>query len=108
MQIAKFDKMKVFSQEKMKKTNLFNTDRMFCDLYCFEPKQFQKVHSHKGEDKVYCVLEGEGVFHVGEEEEEIEAGSAVLAPSGVPHGVENKSGKQLIVLVFMAPKPHHA
>ncbi len=107
MNIASFEKMKVFSSEKMKKTNLFGTDRMFCDLYCFEPDQFQKVHSHQGEDKVYCVLEGEGTFQVGEEKESVGAGSAILAPAGQPHGVTNTSGNRLVVLVFMAPKPSH-
>ena len=28
-----------FSSEKMKKNGLFETERMFCDLYCFEPGQ---------------------------------------------------------------------
>ena len=108
MQIATFEKMKVFSPEKMKKNNLFNTDRMFCDLYCFEPGQFQKPHIHTGEDKIYCVLEGKGRFQVGEEEACVEAGSALLAPAGLLHGVSNASDAKLVVLVFMAPKPTHA
>lgn len=107
MDIASFEKMKAFSPEKMKKTNLFKTDRMFCDLYCLEPDQFQKVHAHAGEDKIYTVIEGEGRFQVGEETENVSAGSSVLAPAGQPHGVTNASGKRLVVLVFMAPKPHH-
>jgi len=107
MNIASFEKMKAFSPEKMKKTNLFNTDRLFCDLYCFEPDQHQKVHAHNGEDKIYTVLEGEGRFQVGEEIETVSAGSSVLAPAGEPHGVTNTSGARLVVLVFMAPKPHH-
>jgi len=107
MNIANFEKMKVFSSEKMKKTNLFNTEHLFCDLYCLEPGQFQKVHAHKGEDKVYTVLEGEGCFQVGEETETVAVGASVLAPAGQPHGVKNASAKQLVVLVFMAPKPHH-
>ncbi len=107
MNIVAFEKMKTFSSEKMKKINLFNTDRMFCDLYCFEPDQFQKVHAHEGEDKVYTVLEGEGYFQVGEEVETVQAGASILAPAGFPHGVTNNSGKQLVVLVFMAPKPQH-
>lgn len=108
MQIATFEKMKVFSPEKMKKNNLFSTDRMFCDLYCFEPGQLQKPHVHAGEDKVYCVLEGRGRFQVGEEEETVAAGSALLAPAGLVHGVCNASDMKLVVLVFMAPKPTHA
>lgn len=107
MKIVHFEKMKAFSSEKMKKTNLFNTDRLFCDLYCFEPGQVQKVHAHDGEDKVYTVLEGTGTFQVGEDVETIAAGSSILAPAGQPHGVSNTSGNRLVVLVFMAPRPHH-
>lgn len=100
--------MKAFSSEKMKKTNLFNTERMFCDLYCLEPGQFQKPHAHEGQDKVYYVTEGQGVFQVGEEEKSVAAGSAVLAPAGSVHGVRNQSTQPLVLIVFMAPKPEHA
>ncbi|MFQ5598446.1 MAG: cupin domain-containing protein [Nitrospiria bacterium] len=107
MQISTIEQMKIFSPEKMKKTKLFDTDRMFCDLYCFEPEQFQKPHAHDGQDKVYIVLEGEGCFQVDEEEKTVAKGSAVLAPSGSVHGVKNRSSKRLVLLVFMAPKPEH-
>jgi mannose-6-phosphate isomerase-like protein (cupin superfamily) len=107
MQVLNIEKMKSFTSEKMKKTNLFDTERMFCDLYCFEPGQAQKPHAHEGEDKVYYVLEGEGLFRVGEEEQSVKAQSIVLAPAGVDHGVTNRSAGRLVVLVVMAPKPHH-
>ncbi len=41
-----------FSPEKMVKVGLFETERFFCDLYCFEPGQAQKPHTHAGSDKV--------------------------------------------------------
>lgn len=96
---------KSFNTEKMKKVNLFETDRMFCDLYCFEPGQRQHVHAHAGSDKVYYVLEGCGTFHIGDESKELQADSTVMAPSGVEHGVTNTSNKRLVLLVHMAPKP---
>ncbi len=108
MQIASLEKMKAFSSEKMKKNNLFNTDQLLSDLYCFEPGQFQKAHAHAGEDKIYLVLEGEGVFQVDDEEETIAKGSAVIAPAGSVHGVKNLSSEALVCMVFMAPKPRHA
>jgi len=108
MQIVTFEKMKVFSGEKMKKNKLFDSERMFCDLYCFEPGQSQKAHIHASEDKVYCVLEGEGQFQVGEEKQTLSSGSALLAPAGLIHGVKNGSNQKLVVLVFMAPKPSPA
>ena len=53
---------KAFNEQKMQKVNLFETERMFCDLYCFEPGQEQKTHTHAGADKIYYVLEGRGTF----------------------------------------------
>lgn len=94
-----------FSADKMRKNNLFSTDRFFCDVYCFEPGQSQAPHAHAGSDKVYYVIEGGGRFRVGEEEREMQAGGAVLAPAGAPHSVDNPGPQRLRVLVFMAPKP---
>ena len=91
--------------EKMKKNGLFDTDRMFCDLYCFEPGQAQAVHSHVGSDKIYLVMEGKGLFQIGEDERELGKDDIALAPSGQSHGVKNTGGKELGLLVFMAPKP---
>ncbi|MCS6859980.1 MAG: cupin domain-containing protein [Abditibacteriales bacterium] len=96
-----------FSAEKMQKVNLFDTPRMFCDLYCFAPGQEQKVHTHPKEDKVYFVLEGHVTFRIGDEERTVGAGHAVLAPMGVPHGVRNDSDVPAVLLVFMAPNPNY-
>ena len=96
-----------FSAEKMKKNGIFETDRFFCDVYCFEPGQVQAPHAHQGADKVYYVLKGKGVFQVGEEERELGEGEIALAASGQKHGVTNRSNQRLVVLVYMAPKPAH-
>ena len=95
-----------FSSEKMKKVSLFDTDNFFCDIYCLEPGQLQKVHSHEGSDKVYMVLQGRGKVTVGSEEKELSENDITLAPSGEDHGVRNDSGAKLVLLVFMSPKPH--
>ncbi|HWO40972.1 MAG TPA: cupin domain-containing protein [Candidatus Eisenbacteria bacterium] len=96
-----------FSPEKMKKNGLFETERFFCDLYCFEPGQSQAAHLHEGADKVYCVLKGRGWFQIGAEERELGEGEIALAPSGEKHGVVNRGGERLVLLVYMAPKPAH-
>lgn len=97
----------LFAPEKMKKNGVFETERFFCDTYCFEPGQEQKPHTHAHEDKVYYVLEGRGAFTVGDEERELGAGEIALAPAGQNHGVANRSQQRLVTLVFIAPKPHH-
>jgi mannose-6-phosphate isomerase-like protein (cupin superfamily) len=94
-----------FSPDKMRKVNVFDTPRMFCDLYCFEPGQAQTPHRHAGADKVYVVLSGSGHFRIGAEERHAGPGVAVLAPADAEHGVSNPGPQRLEVLVFMAPKP---
>ncbi|MBI4446259.1 MAG: cupin domain-containing protein [Acidobacteria bacterium] len=94
-----------FSSKKMQKINLFESRRMFCDLYCMEPGQSQAIHSHEGSDKIYFVLEGEGKFSVAGEDAVLGVGDLICAFSGQPHGVENLSQGRLVCLVFMAPHP---
>ncbi len=94
-----------FSHEKMKKNNIFQTPRFFCDVYCFEPGQEQKGHVHGDQDKVYLVLEGQGKFKVGAEEKVLGPGQGTMAPAGEEHGVLNHTNTRLKVLVFVAPNP---
>ena len=94
-----------FADEKFQKVNIFDSPRMFCDIYCFEPGQEQTLHSHEDNDKIYYVLEGVGTLTVGEESRQVEAGWAVLCPPGEDHGVVNTGGDRLVPLVFMAPHP---
>ena len=105
MKVVKVKGLAAFSPEKMKKVPLFDTDNFFCDVYCLEPGQFQKVHSHDGPDKVYYVLEGRAMVTVGSEEKELTADEITLAPSGQDHGVKNNTNEKLVMLVFMAPRP---
>ena len=94
-----------FSSEKMKKNNMFQTPRFFCDIYCFEPGQEQKGHIHGEQDKVYLVLEGQGTFQVGSEKQVLGSGQGTMAPAGEEHGVKNHTDQRLKVLVFVAPNP---
>ena len=94
-----------FSEEKMKKNSLFDSPHLFYDAYCLLPGQAQKIHAHEGSDKVYYVLSGTGHFTVGDEEEDLGEGHAVIARAGVPHGVRNETGEDLVLLVAMAPRP---
>ena len=87
MPIANIDAASKFSLEKMQKNALFASDQLFCDVYCLEPGQEQRVHAHDGSDKIYYVLEGSGVFTLGEDSSEQSAGDIVHAPAGIDHGV---------------------
>ncbi len=95
-----------FAPDKMQKINLFETGNFFCDVYCLEPGQEQKVHEHQVEDKIYYVLDGRGSFVVGDETQELKANQIVFAPAGASHGVKNTSDGRLTLLVFMTPNPN--
>ena len=94
-----------FEEGKMQKVPVFESARMFFDQYCLLPGQSQKVHSHADEDKIYVVLEGEALFTIGDEQEMLAEGTAVIARAGTPHGVRNDASSPLVLLVAMAPKP---
>jgi quercetin dioxygenase-like cupin family protein len=105
MKVVRLADHQQFSAEKMKKNNLFQTPRFFCDIYCFEPGQEQKGHVHGEQDKIYLVLEGEGTFQVGSESKVMGQGFGTLAPAGEEHGVKNHTNQRLKLLVFVAPNP---
>jgi quercetin dioxygenase-like cupin family protein len=97
-----------FSADRMAKIALGATARVHLDLYALESGQAQKVHTHDDQDKVYVVLEGRGQFTVGDAEETLEPGEAIVAAAGVAHGVLNDSGARLLLLVLVSPPPPHA
>ena len=95
----------VFSSEKMGKATLFESDRIMVGINAFEPGQEHKLHAHKGMDKVYQVLQGNGLFLLEGRELPMEAGTLLVAPEGVPHGIRNTGDGRLVVLAILAPAP---
>ena len=105
MEVISLDALVRFSDEKMQKVPLFDSEKYFCDLYCLRPGQDQRVHTHAESDKIYLVVRGSGLFHIGGEERELNTGQAVIARPGETHGVRNTAAEDLVLLVFMTPKP---
>jgi mannose-6-phosphate isomerase-like protein (cupin superfamily) len=56
-------------------------------------------------DKMYSVIEGEGVFLLEDRELPMRAGDLLIAPEGVPHGVRNTGAERLLLLAILAPAP---
>src|SRR5262245_45786812 len=94
-----------FFDVTLQKVPLFESAKYFCDLYCLKTGQDQRIHSHSESDKIYFVLRGTGLFHIAGEEKELTEGEAVIARPGQDHGVKNSSADDLILLVFMTPRP---
>ena len=84
---------------------MFESPKYFCDLYCLKPGQDQRIHSHAESDKIYFVLRGRGFFHIAGDERELAEGQMVIAKPGEDHGVRNSAAEELVMLVFMTPRP---
>jgi len=94
-----------FSSNKMAKVTLYQSERLFLGLNCFEPGQEHQLHSHPGQDKAYLVLKGQGLFLLPQGEQPLQEGDMLVAPANVPHGIRNTGNQSLIVLVLMSPPP---
>ena len=95
----------VYSSQKMGKSTIFESPRLLVGLNAFEPGQQHALHAHAGQDKVYQVIEGEGVFLLESGELAMKPGDLLVAPEGVPHGVRNTGSGRLLVLAILAPAP---
>jgi len=91
--------------DKMGKSTLFESPRLLVGLNAFEPGQSHALHAHAGMDKLYYVVEGEGLFLLEGTELPMRAGDALVAPEGVAHGIRNTSGARLLVMAVLAPSP---
>jgi mannose-6-phosphate isomerase-like protein (cupin superfamily) len=98
----------VYSTEKMGKATIFESPRLLVGLNAFEPGQEHALHAHAGQDKVYHVIEGEGLFLLADRELPMRRGDLLVAPEGVPHGVRNVGASRLLVLAILAPSPARA
>jgi quercetin dioxygenase-like cupin family protein len=94
-----------YSAAKMGKSTIFASPRLLVGLNAFEPGQEHALHAHAGQDKVYQVLEGEGLFLLEGRELPMRPGDLLVAPDGVPHGVRNSGAARLLVLAILAPAP---
>jgi len=91
--------------DKMGNSTIFQSPRVLVGLNAFEPGQSHTLHSHSAMDKVYQVVEGDGVFLLEGRELPMTTGDLLVAPEGVPHGVRNTGRGRLLVLAILAPAP---
>jgi mannose-6-phosphate isomerase-like protein (cupin superfamily) len=84
------------------------------DLYSDETAQVVHILLKPGEelkphltpvDVAFYVLEGIGTVLIGDEKQEIKAGTLVESPQMIAHCWYNKGNNDLRVLVIKAPKP---
>jgi quercetin dioxygenase-like cupin family protein len=95
----------VYRADKMGKSTLYASARLLAGVNAFEPGQAHALHAHEGMDKLYYVLEGQGVFLLEGLELPMQTGDLLVAPDGVPHGVRCTGPGRLALLAVLAPGP---
>ncbi len=95
-------KEEVVTSEVLKKSGLFENDKLVVEKYNFKPGQDFTLHRHPSGTQVIFVFKGEGEFFIQKENEEkqklyISEGAVIFLEEGVWHGVKNTGNVNLIV-----------
>jgi mannose-6-phosphate isomerase-like protein (cupin superfamily) len=89
--------------DRYAKSTLFETGAILVGMNVLDHDQCLDKHAHREQNRFYLVLEGTGLFRVGEQEDECGPGMVIWVPAGNPHRVENHAGQPLVLLVGIAP-----
>ncbi len=68
-----------------------------------DPQSKIPFHTHENEEEIMYVLDGEGVFKIGDSEKRISEGSILFAPPKVGHQIINTSDKKLQFIFVYSP-----
>jgi mannose-6-phosphate isomerase-like protein (cupin superfamily) len=71
------------------------------------PGAATQPHHHAATEEFYYVVEGRGLMRVGEEEQPVAAGDAILIPPGAVHTLRNDGPGPLRILCCCAPPYAH-
>ena len=69
----------------------------------YQPKAYVETHSHKVQEQVYHVIEGEGLMHIDGEDHVVRKHDFIFLPPGVPHAISNTGLVDLVFLVVTSP-----
>lgn len=92
-----------FEREAARRVRVFATDVITVDLWCLEPRQDTHVLHYEDVDVVYTVIGGNAWFATDQGELGLGPLGAILVPSGVAHGIGNRSADPVIVLASASP-----
>jgi mannose-6-phosphate isomerase-like protein (cupin superfamily) len=69
----------------------------------YQPKAFVEKHSHKVQEQVYHVIEGEGLMHVDGKDHVVRKHDFIFLPPGSVHAISNTGLVDLVFLVVTSP-----
>jgi len=72
-------------------------------ISCYQPMAYVAPHTHKVQEHVYHVLEGEGLMEIDGEKQAVRRHDVIFIPPGVEHALYNTGLIDLVFLVITTP-----
>ena len=69
----------------------------------YQPMAHVALHSHKVQEQVYHVLEGEGLMEIDGERHVVRKHDVIFLPPGISHSIANSGLVDLLFLVVTSP-----
>ena len=72
-------------------------------ISCYQPMAHVALHTHKVQDQVYHVLDGEGMMEMDGKRQVVRKHDVIYIPPGVEHGISNTGLTDLTFIVATTP-----
>jgi mannose-6-phosphate isomerase-like protein (cupin superfamily) len=69
----------------------------------YQPMAHVALHSHKVQEQIYHVLEGEGLMEIDGERRVVRKHDVIFLPPGISHSIANSGLVDLVFLVVTSP-----
>ena len=69
----------------------------------YQPMAYVERHSHKVQEQVYHVLDGEGMMEIDDQQRVVRKHDVIFIPPGVPHAIRNTGLGALTFIVVTTP-----
>ncbi|MGH7486464.1 MAG: cupin domain-containing protein [bacterium] len=69
----------------------------------YQPMAYVRLHSHKVQEQIYHVLEGEALMEIDGQTRVVRRHDVIHLPAGVPHSISNYGLVDLVFLVVTSP-----
>ena len=72
-------------------------------ISCYQPMAYVEPHTHKVQEQVYHVLDGEGLMEISGEKSVVRRHDVIFIPPGIQHAIYNSGLTDLVFLVITTP-----
>jgi len=72
-------------------------------ISCYRPMAYVAPHTHKVQEQVYHVLEGEGTMEIAGKRRIVRRHDVIFIPPGIEHAIYNSGLTDLVFIVVTSP-----